>query len=82
MQLRFKRAFWNQAFLLLASAAVSLPAVCTLSESIKPMPFCFGLGVAMEAGAFVVPLAAVRLLERRARNLFLQSPAALLPHAD
>ena len=82
LQLRFKRAFWNHVFLLAASAAVSLPAVCTLRAAIKPTPLCFGLGLAMEAAAFVVPLAIVRLLETRGRSLFLQSSAALLPHAD
>ena len=81
-QLRFRRALWNQALLLLASAAVSLPAVCVLPDAVKPPRRCFGLGLAMEAAAFVLPLAAVHLLERRARSSFLQSPAALLPHAD
>ncbi len=81
VQLRFRRALWNQAALLLASAAVSLPAVCGLPDAIKPPRLCFGLGTAMEAAAFVLPLVAVHLLERRARNNFLQSPAALLPHA-
>ena len=46
------------------------------------MPLCFGLGMLMEAGALIVPLAIVRALEKRARNAFLHSPAALLPHAD
>ena len=82
VQLRFRRAFWNQAFLLAAAAAVSLPTVCTVPDALKPTPLCFGLGIAMEAAAFVGPLAIVRLLEERARNLFLQSSAALLPHAD
>ena len=82
LQLRFKRAFWNHAFLLATSVAVSLPSVCTLRAAIKPVPLCFGLGLAMEAAAFVMPLAIVRLLETRGRSLFLQSSAALLPHAD
>ncbi len=60
---------------------MSLPAVCGLPDAIKPLRLCFGLGTAMEAAAFVLPLAAVHLLERRARNSFLHSPAALLPHA-
>ena len=80
-QLRFRRALWIQALLLLASAAVSLPAVCRLPGAIKPQRLCFGLGTAMQAAAFVLPLAAVHVMERRARNAFLQSPAALLPHA-
>lgn len=81
-QLRFRRALLNQAFLLLASAAVSLPAVCALPSAVKPLRLCFGLGLAMEAAALVLPLAAVHVLERRARSSFLQSPDALLPHAD
>ena len=82
VQLRFRQALRNQALLLLAAAAVSLPAVCGLPDAIKPPRLCLGLGMAMEAVAFVLPLAAVHLLERRARSSFLLSPAALLPHAD
>jgi hypothetical protein len=82
VQLRFRRAFWNQAFMLAAAAAASLPTACLVPGALSPMPLCFGLGALMEAGALVVPLAIVHALEKRARSAFLHSSAALLPHAD
>ena len=82
MQLRFQRAFWNQAFMLAVAAASSLPTACLVPGALSPTPLCFGLGVVMEAGALIVPLAILRALEKRARSAFLHSSAALLPHAD